>query len=750
MRAFFKKPLVLATLIACVCGVLGLAVPIEHMFWNIRFRFGQVAAPQSIVLVTVEDDQTAGERTPDDMARLLGILNSQAPKQIYYDQPLTVAPDSVLAQKVRSLGDKITIVDRVANLDNLSAGEMQLPNQQVIGNAKIAYSGWYIDFLNYAQLAPYSLQIGQRKIPALSADIAEHRSTEDDYFIPNFSINPNSILTIPDRQLIHGQIAPGLLTGRAVIVTNGVKGDQGQIGYYGHGRVNPVVLDVAGAASIEAGKTINIGELPIIAVFAFCMAIIGRLRRKVLRRVGYASVSVMLVVGPVVLQMFGYYSLPTTAILAATFFGAHRLWTKWRNRVKQTSASGLPNFVAMAEEKIGEGQDIVVAVIGRYEEFLATLPSQFHAECARQIARRFSIGCETAQIYHSDSGYFAWVEKAMSRELQAEHFEGMRAMFSAPLQVGGYTFDTNVHFGLDSNYHLDVQSRINTALASANEALSAGRTIAQFEATRLANASWELSLLARIDEGMKNGDIWVAYQPQWDYREGAVMGAEALVRWNDPDRGAIRPDAFIIQAEKAGRIDALTYWVVEEAISAAQIMNAQVPHFQMSINLSALLVDKPSLISSVAEIARRRGIDCSQFTFEVTETASVYNRPAAVQNLQQLRSMGFRLSIDDFGTGESSLLYLAELPSDELKIDQHFVSRILTGVREREIVSSTIKLAHALGQSVVAEGIEDQETFDLLRKMGCDTGQGYFIARPGDFSQLRNVAGKRLGKGNAV
>ena len=246
--------------------------------------------------------------------------------------------------------------------------------------------------------------------------------------------------------------------------------------------------------------------------------------------------------------------------------------------------------------------------------------------------------------------------------------------------------------------------------------------------------------MARIDEGMKNGDIWVAYQPLWDYHQARISGAEALVRWNDPERGLIRPDLFIVQAERAGRIDALTYWVIDQAISAALAMNRLVPDFAMSINLSALLLDQAGLISAVTEIAQRRGIDCRQFTFEVTETASLRSRPAAVINLQKLRAMGFRLSIDDFGTGEASLLYLAELPSDELKIDRYFIARMATCERERAIVSATIELAHALKQTVVAEGIEDQATYDLLNQIGCDKGQGYFIARPGTFEQLSSFA----------
>ncbi|MFA7588511.1 MAG: EAL domain-containing protein, partial [Novosphingobium sp.] len=208
-------------------------------------------------------------------------------------------------------------------------------------------------------------------------------------------------------------------------------------------------------------------------------------------------------------------------------------------------------------------------------------------------------------------------------------------------------------------------------------------------------------------------------------------------RWNDPVRGLIKPDEFILQAEQAGRIDALTYWVLDQAISAAESLNALGPRFQTSINLSAQLIDKPSLIGSISEVVRRRGADCNLLTIEVTETAGLANRPAAIENLQRLRSMGFRLSIDDFGTGEASLCYLADLPSDELKLDRLFISRLVSSDRDRRIVQSMIGLAHDLGQHVVAEGIEDQATFDLLRRMGCDVGQGYYIGRLETFEQLR-------------
>jgi EAL domain-containing protein (putative c-di-GMP-specific phosphodiesterase class I) len=215
-----------------------------------------------------------------------------------------------------------------------------------------------------------------------------------------------------------------------------------------------------------------------------------------------------------------------------------------------------------------------------------------------------------------------------------------------------------------------------------------------------------------------------------------MSGAEALIRWNHPTRGPIAPDAFILQSERAGRIDALTYWVLDLAITAALALNARGPRFQMSINLSAQMVDKPDLVSNFAEIVRRRGIDPGLLTIEITETSSVRNRPAACQNLSRLREIGFRLSIDDFGTGEASLAYLADLPSDELKIDRRFIDRMTSSPRDKAIVANTIALAHALGQKVVAEGIETAETLAMLRAMGCDLAQGYLLGRPETFTKF--------------
>jgi EAL domain-containing protein (putative c-di-GMP-specific phosphodiesterase class I) len=157
--------------------------------------------------------------------------------------------------------------------------------------------------------------------------------------------------------------------------------------------------------------------------------------------------------------------------------------------------------------------------------------------------------------------------------------------------------------------------------------------------------------------------------------------------------------------------------VLEEAITAAQAVNALGARFQMSINLSGQMVDKPDLVENFREVVVRRGIDPGLLTIEITETAGVSNRADAVRNLSRLRDLGFRLSIDDFGTGEASLAYLADLPSDELKIDRRFVSRLLSSDRDRAIVTSTIGLAHALAKPWLPKASRMKLRFNFLLRL---------------------------------
>ncbi len=235
------------------------------------------------------------------------------------------------------------------------------------------------------------------------------------------------------------------------------------------------------------------------------LAAVSLVRRYRIKLPIYVALAATVLMVPAAARASGIILGPDAAIVGMISFAAIRLWQKRTRRIQHTNVSGLPNLLAFSNTDLSIGRDVVVAVIARYEEMLATLPADQHGEYARQIARRIGIGTGAQNIYQGDSGHFAWSEEARPLEMQLDHLEGLRALFSAPLQIGHHTFDTNVHFGLDRNEGLDALTRVNSALASANEALSNGRAIELFEAHRLAEAPWELSLHARITNWRQHG-----------------------------------------------------------------------------------------------------------------------------------------------------------------------------------------------------------------------------------------------------
>ena len=222
----------------------------------------------------------------------------------------------------------------------------------------------------------------------------------------------------------------------------------------------------------------------------------------------------------------------------------------------------------------------------------------------------------------------------------------------------------------------------------------------------------------------------IAYQPKLDIATGRIVGAEALVRWDHPARGPIGPDEFIPLVEAHGRGRDLTLHVLRRTLEDAARWRAGGHDFSIAVNVSAtLLLDAAFAVLLEREI-RAAQIPAECVTLEVTETAAMKDSEAAIAALASWRALGLAISIDDYGTGQSSLAYLQTLPATELKIDKSFISTLAAEPRNAIMVRSTIAMAHELGMKVVAEGIEDETCLALLAEMGCDTGQGWHIAKP--------------------
>lgn len=758
MRAFLKSPLFVAIAVAVFCVVTQASQAFDHAYWNVWSKNSPKPVPEAAIIVSLDDGTpiTSGSLAGStaDQARLVSLLAVSGASRVYFDLPLVSGIDQpgdrALFEAIRDFGPQVTLVNRArvdpaANVSHPITSRFPIP-----ADVPLVASAWNVNFLGYATSSHSVIESGRKLVPALAA--AEAGNLESDQHVhPDLGFRPEDVPVISGRKLLAGGGTNVDLARKTVYVTTTNPELDTALGYFGHGRVPAAIVDIAGSAGAARGAAINLGSQFLLALF--CVIVLGghRARARGSKAVIYAALVLGLIALPGILRNYEIITDVGPALIAALVYAPIRSSQKWRNRVKQTSvASGLPNIEALAQDGIARSQDVVAASISQYEQMLASLPRELHGECARHIARRLSLGAGDRQIYDNDNGHFVWLEDSRTIDALVEHLEGLKALFSSPLVIGGHVLDTNVHFGLDRNIDSSPVSRIQSALASANEADNKGKLYEEFGQQRLAESPWELSLHARIDEGLRNGDIWLALQPQYDLRTNRISGAEALIRWTDPERGAIPPDAFILQAERAGRIEALTYWVLEKAIAMGQELGRVAGPFQISVNLSARLVDHPALVQRVGDIVRATGADCSQITFEVTETFSMANREHAKRNLAALRAMGFRLSIDDFGTGQASLAYLSEIPSDEIKLDRRFVKAITSDARDRHIVESVIHLGHALGQEIVAEGIEDIATLEALRLLGCDLAQGYYVSKPMTYPELLEMLdGSHVDRGDA-
>jgi diguanylate cyclase (GGDEF)-like protein len=238
------------------------------------------------------------------------------------------------------------------------------------------------------------------------------------------------------------------------------------------------------------------------------------------------------------------------------------------------------------------------------------------------------------------------------------------------------------------------------------------------------------NLKGNLRRALDNNELMLYYQPQIDLQAGELSGCEALVRWHHAEQGWTPPDVFIPVAEKSGLIDTLTYWSINVALREWLEFCKGARGGAIAVNLSAKLLQSREIVDLVSRALNIWGAEPGALTLEVTESATMSDPDFALGVLSQLHEMGVTLSIDDFGTGYSSLAYLQKLPVSELKIDRSFVQQMAHRAQDRKIVRSIIDLAHNLEMRVVAEGIEDQRSLDMLVSMGCDYGQGFHIARP--------------------
>jgi EAL domain-containing protein (putative c-di-GMP-specific phosphodiesterase class I) len=250
--------------------------------------------------------------------------------------------------------------------------------------------------------------------------------------------------------------------------------------------------------------------------------------------------------------------------------------------------------------------------------------------------------------------------------------------------------------------------------------------------TILAHFRWRKAAphMSTLAESIESGEVVPFYQPVYDMRTGRLSGAEALVRWMHPEQGMMLPSDIIPEAEVQGLMPALTYRVLDQALRDWKSLSNGANYFGMSVNVTADMITRADFVPKVMDLLAEHGVPPRRLTLEVTEALSALDVPQICTALCRLRSAGINLALDDFGTGYSSLVALRDLPFNKIKLDRSFVTHAETRPEERMIMASVTRLARDFGLESVAEGIETQGCYDLVREFGMDFGQGYLMAEP--------------------
>jgi diguanylate cyclase (GGDEF)-like protein len=401
--------------------------------------------------------------------------------------------------------------------------------------------------------------------------------------------------------------------------------------------------------------------------------------------------------------------------------------------------TGLPNRVQFRDTVLAAVQDeacaclaVIMLDLDRFKHVNDVLGYASGDRLLQGVAERLrSVVREGDTIARLSGDEFALLLPRADAALAQDVAARITAAFEQPLQLDDHTVDLSAGLGIalwpahgpDGDTLL---SRAEVAMYAAKRR-TAG---AQFYEASLDSASAQnLSLLTELRQAVDEGQLRLFLQPKVDVASGALCGAEALVRWQHPTRGLVPPMAFIPFAEQTGFIRQLTLWMFAEVARRQSALTAM-GVARVAINLSTRDLLDTEFPDKLDALLARHGATASRLCLEITESAIMDDPERAEATLQRLAERGFKLSIDDFGTGYSSLAYLKRLPVHELKIDKSFVMAMERDASDAKIVRSTVDLAHALGLSVVAEGVENASILEQLQTLGCDDAQGFHFAKP--------------------
>lgn len=740
------KALLLALLVGLVVGTAQVGQPLENAMQVARNKLRSHPGSGTIVLVAI-DERSIAEigPTPWSGARLASLarrVDAAGARRIHVDVDLRnvgSAPEAAQLEAALAASTADILLPARFSIDPVSGARSAIePPARFARHGRMVNTNLLVLWDNAIWQYPYAARVGGRLLPSLGSVLGANDRREEALFPIDHGIDIRSIPVVSASDILNNRVPLPQLAGKDVVIAR----TDFAVDHYrvpGFVPVPGILFHLLAAETLLAGEPVDLGwGVPFLlaALLAFGL-LYGRQRSVTAGILLFATGSSL--VGPVLLEMNQIHAevVPGLAVILAAALARLVASRRRAYQARGTTniVTGMPNLQALRQSELNAGI-VVAARVKNYAQITTTLPPQDEKELVEQIVGRLEFGAEGATIYQADEGVFVWIAGGSVEEDVIQQVEGLQALFRSPIVIATRLIDVAVAFGLDRDASRPLPQRASSALVAADDAARSGKKWASFNPASVEDADWAMSLLARLDRAIDNDELWVAYQPKLDCRTGQVVGAEALVRWTHPEKGQLPPDQFIGAAEQGGRIERLTYFVLDSALAAAATVQQRDSRFTIAVNLSVLLLNSDDLVPTVERLLRKHKVRPKLLTLEVTETSTLGSEADHIAKLQRLSDMGVQLSIDDYGTGFSTLEYLRRIPASEIKIDRSFISMLTNSQSDRIMVNSTIQLAHSLGRKVVAEGVESQEILDELKRMRCDIVQGYHTGRPMPLADL--------------
>jgi diguanylate cyclase (GGDEF)-like protein len=440
-----------------------------------------------------------------------------------------------------------------------------------------------------------------------------------------------------------------------------------------------------------------------------------------------------------VLQVFLLLALGLIFLFGALYRIVANASRQLRHQALHDALTDLPNRTLLhrrAERALrGDGLGAMLLIdLDRFKEVNDTLGHDHGDELLIEVAGRLQAALRRGDTLARLGGdeFAVLLDGLPDRGAVVELATRLQDALRRPFALRGVAveLEASVGIALYPEHGTTVGALLQRADVAMYDAKRGHHGIATYTADRDPYSEDRLGLLAELRRALEQGELVLHYQPKIDLGSGAVTGVEALVRWEHPTRGLLPPDEFVPLAERTGAIADLTRWVVDTALAQHRAWRDAGVDLPIAVNLAAANIVDLTLPERVAHMLERHGVSGDRLECEISEHTVMADPRRAMGILERLRALGVRLSLDDFGTGHSSLSYLKRLPLDEVKIDRAFVSGIVGDVNDLLIVRSTIDLARSLGLEVVAEGVEGEEVLDHLRTLRCHEAQGFHLSRP--------------------